>query len=123
MPIPSPCGMFVVYKKNVLLMNRKKRNLQFIRTKNNLRLGKVSFFMSMKATHCYMDNWSGELLTKELDKGFKLAQKSLLKNYKLNYKNFPKSKLYIKISVIEDDLEKGLQTIVYELNLQGNVGR
>lgn len=85
--------------------NRKNRKLEFIREKNNLRLGKTKFYYYEKCSNNFFD-------TKEyLEPLIKRAQNDLFKRYKLK----SKTNLIIK-GLIEDDFIKDLKTMCIVLS-------
>ena len=92
-------------------MNRKKRNLQFIRTKNNLRKGKCSFCCYEKVSN----KLSGTVESIENLKA--IAMKSLLKNYKLKINYF----LFFSIEFLNsqegDDFSKNTNTHLIKIKL------
>ena len=98
-------------------MNRKQRNLQFIRTKNNLRRGIVSFYLYQKI--------SKEI---ELNKNFlKLIQnsaiKSLKKNYNLDFHKYVDSSINYKTGLSGSDFVENTMHISVKINLVSRINR
>jgi hypothetical protein len=94
-------------------MNRKKRNLRFIKTKNNLRRGIVSFYVYTKIS-----------MGLEVDSNFiQLANdraiKSLKKNYKIDFDKYSNPSIKIETGINEDDFIKELSTLEVRINLIG----
>jgi len=86
--------------------NNKNRKLNFIRAKNNLRLGITKFYCSEKASN------SIELNKDYFNRLINIAKKSCYKHYKINLKNIQ----ILEKQIIEDDFVKDLHTNVIILH-------
>lgn len=86
-------------------MNRKQRNLQYIRAKNNLRRGRVSFYTSEKVSDIIKPD------SEYFNNLIKTAETSLLKKYKIKLNTIKLHPAYL----IEDDFTKNLVTHSVEL--------
>lgn len=93
--------------------SNKKRKLKFIRAKNNLRTGKVSFYCTQKVSVLFKEDYGFFENLREI------SVKSLLKNYKLNIHDYKKASISVDSNFIEDDILKNLRTWVCKINLQG----
>jgi hypothetical protein len=80
--------------------NSKNRRLNFIRQKNNLRLGRTKFYVVEK-THddIVTDYYIRRLIEK--------AKKALLKHYKLSFRN---PKIVFEREYCDDDFVKDIKT-------------
>jgi len=89
--------------------NRKNRKLKFIRTKNRLRTGRASFYVSEKVS----DDMPNAI---EYVDDFKTrALKALFRIYKIKFKN-PICEL--DIAMMDDDFATGLHTYVFKISLK-----
>lgn len=111
-------------------MNNKKRKLQYIRTKNNLKSGKVKFYLTQKVSHEYIEcnidsqdfdieklkktfEVSGEQANKSkelFDSSILLAKKQLRKIYKIDLPIVD-----ISVGTVDDDFIRNLLT--YQVTL------
>jgi len=89
--------------------NNKNRKLKFIRTKNNLRLGITSFFVSRKVT----DEYLKDIPSNHYDNFLEYSKKQLFKIYRLSNLN----KAQYNIGYCGDDFIKHLQTEQIKLSL------
>jgi len=94
-------------------MNRKQRNLQFIRTKNNLRRGIVGFYLYSKINRNIIVDYEFLNDLKETTK------RSLAKNYKLKIDEYKKSTINLDVGYIGEDFTKNLNTWTCKINLIG----
>ena len=98
-------------------MNNKNRKLQFIRVKNNLRRGRTSFIMSEKVSSKIAINPEQlGLISKESKKQI---VHQLYKIYKIKHSLYVNKAISFRLSTINDDFSKGIQTLVCTLNLTG----
>ena len=100
-------------------MSRKKRNLRFIRTKNNLRRGIVSFYLYRKVSN----ELNKEHLKMILTNTRKQIISELFKNYKINAHKYVNKLTDYKIGLESDDFKENCKTIQYRINLIGRINR
>jgi hypothetical protein len=98
-------------------MSRKKKNLEFIRVKNNLRRGIVSFYVFTKIS-----------IDIKIDTNFiQLANdraiKSLKKNYKIDFDKYSNPIIDRLVSSEGDDFIQNLATLEIKINLVGRLKR
>jgi hypothetical protein len=98
-------------------MSRKKKNLEFIRVKNNLRRGIVSFYVFTKIS-----------IDMEIDTNFiQLANdraiKSLKKNYKIDFDKYSNPIIDRLVGSEGDDFIQNLATLEIKINLVGRLKR